>query len=393
LVFWVLPYFWQKNNIPGMIDSTKLLIPFLISLFLLSCKNDPTQSAGAINSEAITMADQDIHQAFLVNVDHLNVRDEPGRKGSILGKLRENEVVYGTNEISENIDTINLRGVEFIEPYHMVKTSQGTGWLFGGALTMIYEGTIEISLPKASVLAKDLYGIPKDKITVTHWMANRITDGDTSDPLKNDTYLAIALDAIHKIPYDSPMYAKADEIEWTTDDYDAVWDHRLSPERDPYVKDALNSGFRFIASEGMVFPELEKAKFAKMVGGPFSQAMEAYLELLTYEMDNPTMEDAAIIFPLTELAKQWQSRIIFKKEHPAFVYADKNQDDMDFYLGAIKFGTSNTPAFDYKTGKVYPEFVQEWQKVIDDLPNTEIGDIVTSWIREVRKNNNQRPVG
>lgn len=122
---------------------SKLLI--LLALLITACNSS---SDGTSDSQAqedtgtgAETEKQDQKQNYQANetliawVDLLNVRAEPNTNGKIVASLRENAVVKYTGERTDDLQTIELRGTPFEEPWLKIRTADGKeGWVFGGAV-------------------------------------------------------------------------------------------------------------------------------------------------------------------------------------------------------------------------------------------------------------------
>lgn len=68
-------------------------------------------------------------------VDGVNVRAQPDTGAKRVARVLENEPLLYLGESSSSQATVLLRGVAYREPWHKVKTKDGTeGWIFGGTV-------------------------------------------------------------------------------------------------------------------------------------------------------------------------------------------------------------------------------------------------------------------
>ncbi|MFK7935156.1 MAG: SH3 domain-containing protein [Saprospiraceae bacterium] len=120
-----------------------ILLTFFLHLF--ACKD--TNSSEAVGNETTTPSEEitnEEEEAIVAElptyvypwVDQLRIRDTPGTKGVVLGKLKENEPLEYLGEETVEQHETTLRGKTVKAPWIKVKTkSDITGWIFGGATT------------------------------------------------------------------------------------------------------------------------------------------------------------------------------------------------------------------------------------------------------------------
>lgn len=87
------------------------------------------------NKQEQESTDYQANETLVAWVDLLNIRDEPNTSGKIVASLRENATVTYTGERTDDLHTIELRGISFQEPWLKIRTTDGKeGWVFGGAV-------------------------------------------------------------------------------------------------------------------------------------------------------------------------------------------------------------------------------------------------------------------
>ena len=121
-----------------------------IGFVLFSCSDKSKKKEDDENVPTQNQDDQLSAENYLKNlspetkvftwVDKLNVRNKPTTKGKVISSVRSKDAMLFTGEISDDFETIVLRGVAYYEPWLRVKIPDGqTGWVFGGAVKQIDE--------------------------------------------------------------------------------------------------------------------------------------------------------------------------------------------------------------------------------------------------------------
>ena len=116
---------------------------FYIALVSLSaCQNDPKTNNNATTqapASATTAANRPEVLLYAVNVNNLQLRDQPTSTGSkVITKFAAGSFVTGIGEKSAQQEEIELRGIPYKDYFYKVTSTspeQYTGWLFGAALT------------------------------------------------------------------------------------------------------------------------------------------------------------------------------------------------------------------------------------------------------------------
>lgn len=101
----------------------KSFLIFTLIIGLASCKSEPKQQP----TSAVTR--------LTTNLDEVRLREAPGEDGKVLRSLPKGAVLYDLGEVSDFTTKVQLRGIQFDEPWLKVRTEDGTeGWVYGGAL-------------------------------------------------------------------------------------------------------------------------------------------------------------------------------------------------------------------------------------------------------------------
>jgi len=119
---------------------------FLIILICFSCKNDAKSTVSNSDSKvpkatSSPKKNQEPLQ-FIVNIDRLRLRAEPGEEGEEVAQLVNGTVLTDLGTMSDFTTKVKLRGIQYDEPWIKVRTSEGQeGWVYGGAIRFEQNGS------------------------------------------------------------------------------------------------------------------------------------------------------------------------------------------------------------------------------------------------------------
>lgn len=101
----------------------KIVIIFSLIIGFASCKSEPKQQPQPASTRLTT------------NLDEVRLREAPGEDANVLRSLPKGAVLYDLGEVSDFTTKVQLRGIQFDEPWLKVRTEDGLeGWVYGGAL-------------------------------------------------------------------------------------------------------------------------------------------------------------------------------------------------------------------------------------------------------------------
>ncbi len=350
---------------------------FVLLLFVLvSCKQDP-KAAAKTPDAAVTAAVAPEIILYCVNVENLQLRDQPALTGTnVITKFQEGDFVTGTGEKSPNKVEVDLRGIPYTDHFYKVTSTtpeEFKGWAFAGALTPVYSGVTANSpdLGKLSQLAMHFKSLnTKDlKSGKSAWDFVTTHFSDAKGPLADAAY--ILLNAfLSRMEYEGEFYAQAEKVKWATADYDAIYAGKFDMNKFPLTKSFAENGFRLETAEGSIFPVADWQRFYDFFGAKVTPAFKVYLDQELLEYKEPASEDAGLRISLTDLAVRavfWEQ---FNKDNPHFVFAERTQYAEQWMRGAVIGGMDNTPIFDYESKSLSAEYKTGWAEIIQKYPGT-----------------------
>jgi hypothetical protein len=150
-----------------------------------------------------------------------------------------------------------------------------------------------------------------------------------------------------------------------------VWRGIFDYNRLPETKRLAENSFRINTTEGYYFPTLDTKKLkTALAGANLSQAASEFLDYEVLDDTERTSEDGGIVISIDELAKRaifWDAWALKNQYH---ALGDQGKNTAKWLANDLLIGQNNTPAFDYETKKLNPDFQKAWDTVLKSTPNT-----------------------
>ncbi len=365
-----------------------------------ACKNEgPTESATAENPSP-----EETVVRYKVVVDNLSLRDKPTQIGSqVLLLLKQGQSVVYLGETSEQSDRIVLRGVEYNEPWHRVRTADGKeGWLFGGGLrkeaSPIAGGRSEnIDEAKLSQFSTQLAALPKKKpessgralaLFEEIFSSSNGATADAGYELLGPFYSDMEME-INAV-FDREAKLTVTDLDRFQDEIWALDEGGSGPkmERNPYTKRLYDNYFTMTYGEGSLYVERDVRRIAERLRPSLSNAMKKYTDLEAIEQTAPFADDAQLSISATTLAQRalvWEA---FVQENPDFVLS-KNADWYKWnYRDMLFNGLDNSRSYsDAHTGrKLEPDFKSAYQWMQSRPDKTELVQSISGLYDLLSKN-------
>jgi hypothetical protein len=314
---------------------------------------------------------------YFLNVDKLNLRDQPNKQGAVIAQLAEGDFVSGNGEISANKEEVTLRNIPFNEPYFKVKTTANPpqeGWVFSAALVPVYAGATATSpdIGKLSAFSRFLTTLDPKKLEngKKAWDDVRQNFSNVQGVNADGVFILLERFLFH-METDGDYYTLTEKVPFSTEEYEAINADKFNMSKYPTTQKLAANGFRLATGEGMVFPVVDWVKLTDFFATKVTPAMKSYMEQTTKELLQPMMDDGGILLPLEEVADRavWWEK--FNQMHPFFVRREETQNHAKWLELMIVCGADNTPVFDYED-KVLPEYQKVWAYIKEKYAGTNL---------------------
>jgi hypothetical protein len=374
-----LPCFITKTQSESM--STLQLLrntTFLATLLIVSCKNNSTPPPPpAPQPETVVSPKPEVYLYHVV-VDKLNLREQPNKDGKVVTQFPEGDFVEGTGEMSSNKEEITLRGIPYMEPYLKVTSTtpeQHQGWAYGAGLKAIYAGPRSTTpdLGKLSQLSAHLKALKVNVLDSGKKATDYVrTNFATSSGTLADAAFMMLESFLFRMEIEGNFYNMTETIQWGDNDYEAVWKETFDMNKYPATKALAANGFRLEEGEGMIFPVVDWAKLRDLFADKVTPPMKEYILQQVVEQKDKAYDDGGIVIGMDTIAERaifWEK---FNKQNPYFVRSYQTVESERWTRHTVLLGADNTPAFEYETQTLRPEFRKVWDDVMQRYPGTQL---------------------
>ncbi len=340
-----------------------------------------TDSSPAENTEASENVSSE-PEVFIYTskVDKLRIRNEPSQTAEVSTSMGEGEFATGTGQVSDNKETVELRGVQWIEPYHKITTlkDQKTGWAFGGALSLVFAGAKaeqpdldKLGKLSAHIRSLDVKKLDSGKKAWDFVKANFAgSKGATADGA-----LVLLEQLLFRMETEGDYYMQTEKIAWKEEDYMAIFQNKFSMDKFPYTKLLAASGFTLGSAEGMVFPIVDWRALKGFFQGKVTAPMQQFVDQSLLESEEPAFSDAHLAISeeaLIDRAIFWEK---FNLANPHFPKPIAQESARWLPLAIIN-GDAGLGNRDYDTKEISPDVKKTWEYVMKKYPSAQLAKTV-----------------
>jgi hypothetical protein len=342
---------------------------------------ESTDSSAEENTEASENASSE-PEVFIYSskVDKLRVRNEPSQTSAVSTSMGEGEFATSTGEVSDNEETVQLRGIQWTEPYHKITTlkDQKTGWAFGGALALVYAGskTEQPDLDKLGKLSAFIRGLDVRKLDSGKkaWDHVKTNFADAKGSTA-DGALILLEQLLFRMETEGDYYTQTENIAWKEEDYMAIFENKFPMDKYPYTKLLAASGFTLGSAEGMVFPIVDWRALKGFFQGKVTAPMQQFVDQSLLESEDPAFSDAHLAITdeqLVDRAIFWEK---FNQANPNFPKPDAQESGRWLPLAIIN-GDAGLGNRDYDTKEISPDVKKIWEYVMKKYPSSQLANKV-----------------
>lgn len=167
----------------------------------------------------------------------------------------------------------------------------------------------------------------------------------------------------------------------------------LNTIKDSNVRNVLiegrDKGYKLETSEGMYYPVMHYEGF-KIFKPYVTKDIAAYIDVMAKESNQPSVSDAAIVIPWTELTNRALAIEDFVTKYPGSNRSTALQKELLNATSRLLYGTSNTPAYDYDEQIIKPEVKKAYEDALKDSKvDTRILSILEKLLQLLNSTNNK----
>lgn len=313
---------------------------------------------------------------YAVEVDKLNLREQPSRTAKVVAQFASGDLVEGTGEASSNKEEATLRGIPYFEPYIKVATTAGataSGWAYGGALKPVYAGPTNIKpdLERVRSLSKYLSTLDVKQVENGSKAIGYVSSNfsSASGSLADAAFLLLER-FLFRMETEGSLYDMFGTTAWSEQDISDIYENRFNMGKYPVTKKMAENGFMLATGEGMVFPIVDWVKLAEIFENKVTPPMKNYLMENVAERRENGFEDGGITIGLDKLAERavfWEK---FNDQNPYFVGSVETVENERWLTLVLLNGSDNTPAYDFETKAARDEFKNNWNLILQKYPGS-----------------------
>ena len=141
---------------------------------------------------------------------------------------------------------------------------------------------------------------------------------------------------------------------------------------------------RFAEGTPYLIPDLEYT--INSFGDRISLASQEYLKQLKIEFEEPYSDDGGIIITMKELGSRTVFWDDFVTKYPTSFFSGEAKQQFNEYKLTLLKGLDNTPAFGFEDKKISKEFLDTYNFIIKNSPNTETAALLKEYLVVLAKN-------
>jgi Bacterial SH3 domain len=373
------------------------IFPSVFCLTLLTACGEKKNADSTQNSIQIPQSEEStaIHVKIVTTthyksiVDDLRVRDTPDLNGKVIDKATYGTLFTDLKQKSDNEVEVELQGEKKKATFYKVKTKSGKeGWVHGAAVKAVVVAPHYLLISDIDNAAVDKYknAVAKLNPNLPESFQKALTEYDNLLGAANPS----TCERAYIVLRDFGMAVTEKSFEWNawekyndSDKHKDLWiqspKNTINMAYDDFFKKLAVNGLWVSQAEGAFFVVPDPAAVAKHVAMKCTNAMRDYLAQVAKETKFPTAEDNGLIVNPKEVAERmlfWEN---FAQKNERFVLRNECENDFRDNLTMLIFGLNNSPAFDYDSKELQPEFRDAYEWLVREHSSSRGGSAVNSF--------------
>ncbi len=361
-------------------------LPAAAALAFFSCKNEAPKPAAPTAEALKTEGAKPVFEKpeaifYVVALDKFRLRETPDPKGKELLLMPKGAKLEATGRLGDQKFDIELNGIpQGPEPFVEGASGGKTGWAYRPGLLKVFSGKKADAPDEAFwALAAEIGKLPAGQLesgrkALDLARKSATKSGDAAFLLVEKTLRDLMFSPKVSGIFETPKVKDALEKEG-----EAVWKDAFDHSKLPETKAAAEAGFRVETTEGMFFPAIDYLNLQKIFAGKLSPAMQKFVELTTVDAHENAISDGGLVIEIAEYAERAVKWSDFEAQNPNFVSIEDVRRDAHWRASDLMFGQNNTPAFDYETLAISPEFKAAWDIVFKKAPASELAKTIKTF--------------
>jgi hypothetical protein len=196
-------------------------------------------------------------------------------------------------------------------------------------------------------------------------------------------YQVILIDTLYNQLVKSPDHEKIESLIWA--------DQSLhQPEGLQYEKELNQNGLILKSTEGAIYIDRSTQPLRTFFYNHLSPATQEFYDQFEAETNQDLSEDGGLLITPVELAQRlafWQE---FLSRYPNNLFAQFARTKVAYYQYYLLAGMDNTPAFDFETNKMQPEFIEGYAYLNQHHPDLACTKVFNEYLTLLKTTNYKR---
>jgi hypothetical protein len=213
---------------------------------------------------------------------------------------------------------------------------------------------------------------------------------DKQYPSENDkafqqylNYQVKLIDSLYNQLVKRPDYEAIESLIWADQS-------QHQPEGLQYEKELNQNGLILKSTEGAIYIDRSTQPLRTFFYNHLSPATQEFYDQFEAETNQDLSEDGGLLITPVELAQRlafWQE---FLSSYPNNLFAQFARNNVAYYQYYLLAGMDNTPAFDFETNKMQPEFIEGYAYLNQHHPDLACTKVFNAYIELLKTTNYKR---
>lgn len=184
---------------------------------------------------------------------------------------------------------------------------------------------------------------------------------------------------------------KIDSVAFITIDHDEIYHTKIDSLMDSY-SNLQSYGIALNIYEGEVMAEIMPNYETQVFKRYLSKCERELQKILQTEAEHPTVIDEEIVVNYNIIARRLLNCDILSEKFGEDSLYPAIDAQRKYYLSLFMYGTDNTPAFSWETGKLRPEIVSTLEKYVTKHPHAASTELLKEFLQLAKSNKYKRSI-
>jgi hypothetical protein len=196
-------------------------------------------------------------------------------------------------------------------------------------------------------------------------------------------YQVILIDSLYNQLVKRPDYEKIESLIWADESLH-------EPEGQQYERELNQNGLILKSTEGIIYIGRSTKPLRNFFYDHLSPATQEFFDQFEAETMQDLSEDGGLLITPVELAQRLAFWEEFLTKHPNHLFAQFARNNVADYQYYLLEGMDNTPAFDFETNKMQPEFIEGYAYLNQHHPDLACTKVFNEYLTLLKTTNYKR---